>query len=60
LGVVILDLVDHDYSWVVLTTADQGDELDGKGLFRAVNLGHSHATETEARNQLFAAMKLEQ
>ena len=57
LGVVILDLVDHDYSWVKLTTEDQGDEDDGHGLYRAVDLGHSLKTETEARNRLFAAMK---
>jgi len=57
IGVVILDLVDHDYSWVMLTTEDQDDEGDGLGLFRAVNLGHSLKTENEAREQLFAAMK---
>src|SRR5262249_20568546 len=57
LGVLILDLVDHDFSWVVLTQADQGDEFDGYGAYRAVNLGHSCASETEAKNKLFEAMK---
>jgi hypothetical protein len=59
LGVLILNLVDHDFSWVVLTRADQGDEFDGHGAYRAVNLGHSCTSKTQARNQLFAAMKQE-
>jgi hypothetical protein len=60
-GVLILDLVDHDYSWVVLTREYQPDSYRGTGnadgAFAAVDLGHSAADQDVARKQLHAAMR---
>ena len=50
LGVVILDLVDHDFSWVVLTQNDQGPG------YTAINLGISLPTEEAAMQALHIAM----
>ena len=51
LGVVILDLVDKDYSWVVLTENDQGLG------FTAIDIGTSLPTEDDARAMLHDAMR---
>jgi len=48
-GAVLLDLVDKDWSWVVLTKL--------KGTFRAIDLGTSCATPEKAREQLHASMR---
>ena len=50
LGVVVLDLVDKDYSWVVLTENDQGPG------FSAIDLGTSLASEDDAAAALHDAM----
>jgi hypothetical protein len=50
-GVVLLDLVDLDYSWVVLTENEQG-----RPGFTAVDLGHSLTSEEIATKALHAAM----
>ena len=55
LGVVILDLVDSDYSWVVLSEEPQNDEFDGTG-YRAINLGHSLPDRETAARQLCKTM----
>jgi len=49
LGVLILDLIDHDYGWVVLGR-------DGVGRYRAVNVMASYATVEEAEQALMQAM----
>jgi hypothetical protein len=51
LGVVILDLVDKDYSWVVLTENDQGPG------FSAIDLGTSLPSEDDATAALHDAMR---
>jgi hypothetical protein len=51
LGVVVLDLVDHDFSWVVLTQNDQGPG------YSAVDLGTSLPTISAATQALHAAME---
>ena len=51
LGVVVLDLVDLDFSWVVLTENDQGPG------FTAIDLGHSLPTVPEATRALHQAME---
>jgi len=48
LGVVVLDKIDKDYSWVVLKDS-------GKG-FCAEDLGHSLATVDQATKALHASM----
>jgi hypothetical protein len=50
IGVVILDIVDHDFSWVVLTESDQLG-------FTAVDLGTSHRSEEDATAALHDAMR---
>jgi hypothetical protein len=51
IGVVILDLVDKDFSWVVLTE-------NGQGLgFTAIDLGTSHPTEEDATAALHEAIR---
>jgi hypothetical protein len=50
IGVVILDLVDKDYSWVVLT------ENEGPG-FGAIELGTSLPSEDDATAALHDAMR---
>jgi hypothetical protein len=55
LGVVVLDLVDHDFSWVVLSEEPQDDVLDGTG-YRAVNLACSLPSQSAARQQLHKTM----
>jgi hypothetical protein len=52
LGVVILDLVDKDYSWVVLTENDQG------AGFTAIDIGASLLSEDDATAALHDAMRL--
>jgi hypothetical protein len=52
LGVVILDLVDKDYSWVVLT---QSDRPPG---YTAADMDQSLATEEDATAALHDAMRL--
>jgi hypothetical protein len=51
LGVVILDLVDKDYSWVVLT---ENDQCPG---FSAIDLGTSLPSEDDATAALHDAMR---
>ena len=51
LGVVILDLVDKDYSWVVLTENDQGPG------YTAIDMGASLPTEEDATAALHDAMR---
>jgi len=51
LGVVILDLVDKDYSWVVLTENDQG------AGYTAIDIGASLPTEDDATAALHDAMR---
>ena len=51
LGVVILDLVDKDYSWVVLTENDQGSG------FTAIDIGASLPSEDDATAALHDAMR---
>ena len=51
IGVVILDLVDRDYSWVVLTENSQGPG------FSAIDLGTSHPSEDDATAALHDAMR---
>ena len=51
LGVVILDLVDKDYSWVVLTENDQGPG------YTAIEMGASLPTEEDATAALHDAMR---
>jgi hypothetical protein len=51
IGVVILDLVDKDYSWVVLAENSQGPG------FTAIDLGTSHPTEDDATAALHDAMR---
>jgi hypothetical protein len=51
LGVVILDLVDKDYSWVVLTENDQGPG------YMAIDMGHSLLAEDDATAMLHDAMR---
>ena len=51
LGVVVLDLVDKDYSWVVLTENDQGPG------FSAIDLGTSLPSEDDATAALHDAMR---
>lgn len=50
LGVVIEDLVDHDYSWVVLTQNEQGPG------YTAIDLDHSLTSVDAATAALHAAM----
>lgn len=49
LGIVLLDLVDSDWSWVVLGR-------DANSLFRAVDLQTSISSKDEARKQLHARL----
>ena len=51
LGVVILDLVDKDYSWVVLTENDQGPG------YIAIDMGALLPTEDDATAALHDAMR---
>ncbi len=51
LGVVILDLVDKDYSWVVLTENDQGPG------YTAIDIGASLLSEDDATAALHDAMR---
>ena len=51
LGVVILDLVDKDYSWIVLTENDQG------AGFTMIEIGASLPTEDDATAALHDAMR---
>ena len=51
LGVVILDLVDKDYSWAVLTENDQGPG------FTAIDMGAMLPTEDDATAALHDAMR---
>ena len=51
LGVVILNLVDKDYSWAVLT-----EKVRGQG-FAAIATGTELATEEDAAAALHAAMR---
>ena len=50
LGIVLVDLIDNDYSWVVFGR----DELQ---RYRAIDVSTSHATIDEARSTLFRAME---
>jgi hypothetical protein len=50
LGIVLIDLIDNDYSWVVFGR----DELQ---RYRAIDVNASHATIDEARSALFRAME---
>jgi hypothetical protein len=50
LGIVILNLVDKDFSWLVLTEGDHGLG------FTAVDLGTSHPSEDDATAALHDAM----
>jgi len=52
LGVVILDLVDKDYSWAVLTENDQGPG------YTAIDMGAMLPTEDDATAALHDAMRL--
>ena len=52
LGVVILDLIDKDYSWVVLT--DTPEDTPG---FCCVDMEASFATQEAATKKLFEAMR---
>lgn len=51
LGVIILDLVDHDFSWVVLTENDQGPG------YTAIDLETSLPTMAAATAALHTAME---
>ena len=51
LGVVILDLVDKDYSWAVLTQSDQATG------YTTADLGQSRPTEEDATAALHDAMR---
>ena len=51
LGVVILDLVDKDYSWAVLTENDQGPG------YTAIDVGAMLPTEDDATAALHDAMR---
>jgi hypothetical protein len=51
LGVVILDLVDKDFTWVVLTENDRGPG------YTASVIGASHPTEDDATAALHDAMR---
>jgi hypothetical protein len=51
LGVVILDLADKDYSWVVLTENDRGPG------YTAIDIGASLPTEDDATAALHDAMR---
>jgi hypothetical protein len=51
LGVVLLDLVDKDYSWVVLTPSDRPPG------YTAADMDQSLATEEEATAALHDAMR---
>ena len=53
LGAVVLDLIDHDFSWVVLTQNDQGPG------YTAINLAVSLPTIAPATQALHAAMAAE-
>jgi hypothetical protein len=55
LGVVILDIIDHDYGWVVLSEESQNDEFDGTG-YRAINLACSPPSQETAAQQLRKTM----
>lgn len=50
LGVVVLDLVDHDFSWVMLTENEQGPG------YTAVDIGTSLPSQDAAADALFVAM----
>jgi len=52
LGVVVLDLIDKDYSWVMLTE----DAEQGPG-FSACDMKHSLPSEEAATIELHATMK---
>jgi hypothetical protein len=52
LGVVVLDLVDKDYSWILLTENDQG------AGFTAIDIGASLPTEDDATAALHDARRL--
>ena len=51
LGVVILDLVDKDYSWVALTQSDRG------AGYTAADIGETLPTEEDATAALHDAMR---
>jgi hypothetical protein len=51
LGVVILDLAEKDFSWVVLTENDQGPG------YTAIDIGASHLSEDDATAALLDAMR---
>ena len=52
LGVVILDLVDKDYSWAALTQSDQA------AGYTTADMGRSLPTEEDATAALHDAMRL--
>ena len=51
LGAVILDQIDRDFSWVVLTQNEQGPG------YTCIDLGHSLPSIEIARTKLHAAME---
>jgi len=50
IGVVVLDLIDKDFSWVVMTRNEQGPG------FTAVDVEASRPTQEDARAKLHSAM----
>jgi hypothetical protein len=50
LGVITLDQVDHDYSYIMLGR-------DERGQFRAVDVACSHPSIEDARNALHSIMR---
>lgn len=53
LGVLVHDLHDHDFGWVILGRDEQL-------RFRAVDVGHSESTVVSARQKLFANLQIQQ
>jgi len=53
LGIVIFDGADRDWSFVVL-----GQDRDTDGLYRAIDLGTSFASEEKATKALWKAMAI--
>jgi hypothetical protein len=51
IGVIILDVVDRDFSWVAITQNDQGQG------FTSIDMGHSLPTEAEAKATLHDVMR---
>ena len=52
LGVVILDLIDRDYSWVVLM-----EGVENQPGFSCINMEASKPSQAEATRQLHQAMR---